>query len=330
MTAPGSERVADALSEDKIGGSLGHGGDTPWSRVARKAARLWGRLVARFLKLGVAGLVTAVVGLRVIGAPAPPANPPSSPKVTEAPSPAVEPPNTPVPGPTSVEATGPPATPTRPSTAAAAPTATSEPLPRVRVANTDGQGTNIRAEPSGSAARVRNAADGSELKVIGADRVAEGRAWRNVRDPSDGASGWVAAELLAALTDAPAGAAIAPTSSPAEAIPPTAVPAAKASEPTAAIGSGAQPATSEPVAPAAAPAKPTAPAIASKAAGAGVRPQGGACPASHPIKGNQGSRSNVDWIYHTPQSRSYAATNPEECFATEAEARAAGYRAPLR
>lgn len=63
-------------------------------------------------------------------------------------------------------------------------------------------------------------------------------------------------------------------------------------------------------------------------AGAGVRPLGRECPASHPIKGNQGSRSTDDWIYHPPGSRSYNATDPEECFATEAEARAAGYRAP--
>jgi hypothetical protein len=55
-----------------------------------------------------------------------------------------------------------------------------------------------------------------------------------------------------------------------------------------------------------------------------------ACPVSHPIKGNQGSRSNVDWIYHVPGSNSYNATQPERCFATEEEARTAGYRAPLR
>ena len=34
------------------------------------------------------------------------------------------------------------------------------------------------------------------LEVVGTDREAEGRIWRNVRDPADGASGWIAAELL--------------------------------------------------------------------------------------------------------------------------------------
>ena len=32
-------------------------------------------------------------------------------------------------------------------------------------------------------------------------------------------------------------------------------------------------------------------------------------------------------IYHVPGAAYYDETNPEECFATEAEARAAGYRA---
>lgn len=48
------------------------------------------------------------------------------------------------------------------------------------------------------------------------------------------------------------------------------------------------------------------------------------CPAKAPIKGNQGS---PEWIYHLPQNAYYGATNPEECFATEAAAVAAGYRA---
>ena len=50
------------------------------------------------------------------------------------------------------------------------------------------------------------------------------------------------------------------------------------------------------------------------------------CPASHPIKGNRGD----DWIYHAPGTTYFSRTKPEECFATEADARAAGYRAPKR
>jgi endonuclease YncB( thermonuclease family) len=48
------------------------------------------------------------------------------------------------------------------------------------------------------------------------------------------------------------------------------------------------------------------------------------CPAKAPIKGNQGS---PEWIYHLPRNAYYDATNPEECFATEAGAQAHGYRA---
>lgn len=49
------------------------------------------------------------------------------------------------------------------------------------------------------------------------------------------------------------------------------------------------------------------------------------CPASHPIKGNRNSM-----IYHVPGGQYYAITQPEECFATEASAVAAGYRRSQR
>lgn len=71
-----------------------------------------------------------------------------------------------------------------------------------------------------------------------------------------------------------------------------------------------------------APPVPTAPPAPARNRGA---PQGSDCPPDLPVKGNQGS---TDWIYHTPQSRSYSQTQPEECFATPADAEAAGYRAP--
>ena len=57
------------------------------------------------------------------------------------------------------------------------------------------------------------------------------------------------------------------------------------------------------------------------------------CPDTHPVKGNNSGRQEerpVDPIYHVPGSRWYAVTGPEECFATAADAEAAGYRAPLR
>lgn len=74
--------------------------------------------------------------------------------------------------------------------------------------------------------------------------------------------------------------------------------------------------------------KTTAPAPASVGQPAGaVAPSGWSCPASSPIKGNQGSNGK---IYHVPGGAYYEKTNPEECFATAAAAQAAGYRASQR
>lgn len=69
--------------------------------------------------------------------------------------------------------------------------------------------------------------------------------------------------------------------------------------------------------------KPT-PGNGSGGGGGSTTPNGKSCPASAPIKGNQGS---PEWIYHRPGQGSYDVTVPEECFATAAQAEAAGYRA---
>ena len=65
-------------------------------------------------------------------------------------------------------------------------------------------------------------------------------------------------------------------------------------------------------------AAPTAPAGAVAAAD-------GACPASHPVKGNADSH-----IYHLPGGPSYDRTVAEVCFAGAGAAEAAGFRAPRR
>jgi micrococcal nuclease len=57
--------------------------------------------------------------------------------------------------------------------------------------------------------------------------------------------------------------------------------------------------------------------------GGGVPPMSeDSCPPGYPIKANGDSG-----IYHVPGGAYYNVTNPEECFATEADAQAAGYRA---
>lgn len=74
------------------------------------------------------------------------------------------------------------------------------------------------------------------------------------------------------------------------------------------------------------PADQAAPPLPQGTAGGRTRPVGRDCPATHSIKGNQGSRSTTEWIYHVPGGGSYAVTVPEECFAAERDALAAGYR----
>jgi hypothetical protein len=54
-------------------------------------------------------------------------------------------------------------------------------------------------------------------------------------------------------------------------------------------------------------------------------PVGVNCPASHPITGNRASG-----IYHQPGAEFYDRTRPEDCFATPADAEAAGYRSSQR
>ena len=56
-----------------------------------------------------------------------------------------------------------------------------------------------------------------------------------------------------------------------------------------------------------------------------AQPNGMNCPPTHPIKGNRDSM-----IYHPPEGELYGRTRPEECFATPADAEAAGYRRSLR
>jgi hypothetical protein len=71
-----------------------------------------------------------------------------------------------------------------------------QPVTRMKIANTEGQGANLRQRPSTTAPVLRTLPEGTVVEVIGGETNAEGRAWRNIRDQA-GANGWVAAELLA-------------------------------------------------------------------------------------------------------------------------------------
>lgn len=80
-----------------------------------------------------------------------------------------------------------------------------------------------------------------------------------------------------------------------------------------------------PVTPANVPPVATTRAVAPAPASGRAAPQGRDCPASHPIKGNASSM-----IYHVPGGAFYTRTTPEDCFATAADAVAAGYRSSQR
>jgi micrococcal nuclease len=107
------------------------------------------------------------------------------------------------------------------STARSAPTPTPEPtVPEVpaealQVANTDGQGVYLRAEPRLDAERVRAWPEGARLDVVGPDASVDGATWRKVMDPV-GNVGWVPAQYVAPLvvptrTPGPAGPTPTPT-----------------------------------------------------------------------------------------------------------------------
>ena len=96
-------------------------------------------------------------------------------------------------------------------------------------------------------------------------------------------------------------------------------------EPTATVEAPAAAQTEVPVVDAPAAAAAAAPAAA--AVSGPVAPIGDECPPEAMIKGNQGTSG---WIYHRPGGSSYRRTDPEQCFATSADAEAAGYRAAKR
>ena len=152
--------------------------------------------MTRRLVLGLGGLAVLAALLAVAWATRPAVWPTA--KVAEQPTPAPElaavtASPSPVPDPTPIP---PPAIPPTPSSPSPVAGPTPEPGGRVRVARTDGQGVNLRAEPGTSAARIKSLREGAELEVLGPASESDGRAWRHVRVPADGATGWVADEFL--------------------------------------------------------------------------------------------------------------------------------------
>ena len=102
--------------------------------------------------------------------------------------------------------------PTATPTSATPPTAT--PVPeQVEVFGVGSGGANLRAEPGTGAPIVQNLPDGTRLTVIGEDREADGRAWRNVRGEA-GTTGWIASEVVRTLATPTPAATATPTPGP--------------------------------------------------------------------------------------------------------------------
>ncbi|MFN8634123.1 MAG: SH3 domain-containing protein [Chloroflexota bacterium] len=86
-------------------------------------------------------------------------------------------------------------TPSPSPTPADTPTPTPE---RVRVSGNGSPAVNMRHDPGTNAAVVRSVPDGTEVIIVGTDREADGRLWRNVQT-EDGTAGWIVSTALRAL-----------------------------------------------------------------------------------------------------------------------------------
>lgn len=88
--------------------------------------------------------------------------------------------------------TPPPPTPT-------APAVSDDPIfvgAQVMVVDTGPNGLNFRREPTRSAERIRSLPEGSVYEVVGGPVSADGYTWWQLRDPSDGTTGWGAGIYL--------------------------------------------------------------------------------------------------------------------------------------
>lgn len=67
---------------------------------------------------------------------------------------------------------------------------------QVKVVDTGPNGLNFRREPNRSAERIRSLPEGSVYEVVGGPTDADGYTWWQLRDPSDGTTGWGAGIYL--------------------------------------------------------------------------------------------------------------------------------------
>jgi hypothetical protein len=67
---------------------------------------------------------------------------------------------------------------------------------QVKIVDTGPTGLNFRKEPSRSAEKLRTLPEGNIYEVIGGPQNADGLVWWQLKDPSDGTTGWGAADYM--------------------------------------------------------------------------------------------------------------------------------------
>jgi hypothetical protein len=153
--------------------------ETP-ARRARRAATPWYRtvpfLAGVILGVLVLGYILFRVAVSFLDSGRPEPTVPPAPVTTASPSPAA-------------------ASPVVIAPASPSPSPSPASRGRARVANTDGQGANVRQRPSTTAPVVVSVQDGAIVDLVGLDQPSEGRTWRSIRT-EDGQAGWIAAEFL--------------------------------------------------------------------------------------------------------------------------------------
>lgn len=185
--SPGSRRPRGRSQAQPVNSARGYEAE-PDQRTARAQWIVIGLAAALAVAL-TAGLVFAILTITRPGEQA---------RATPTPLPAAASPTPPLPI-SAIFATFTPTPQTAGTPTATPPAAVGQ---RLEVANTGGDGANMRREPGQAGERVKTLVEGTVVEVIGTDREVEGRTWRNVRD-AQGDSGWIISTFLVPEGTAP-------------------------------------------------------------------------------------------------------------------------------
>jgi hypothetical protein len=66
----------------------------------------------------------------------------------------------------------------------------------IKIVDTGPSGLNFRKEPSRAAEKIRSLPEGNLYEVVGGPQSADGLTWWQLKDPTDGQTGWGAADYM--------------------------------------------------------------------------------------------------------------------------------------